>query len=259
MVSFRTNTYRTNTYGIGVSTVRGKVRSKMINGHRYIALPHNSEYTIHLINNSPKRCNVDLFIDGKKMGGWRIDAQRKISLERPANLNKKFTFVKEGSWQAQMGGITSGASKNGLIEARFTPEKDRFYDDYYTNSEGNSFNNALPNSGSFSNSLRNSAPSNSLDNYSSGATVFGGNSHQQFTTASHMEEDTSNTVTHYVRLIVNGNCFGGDEGIVPPRIDATPWAQYGGYRSRHDGWESYHTGYYSDSDEESRYMVEMAN
>jgi hypothetical protein len=37
------------------------------------------------------------------MGIWRIDAHDSILLERPSKSSRKFTFVKENSWQATQG------------------------------------------------------------------------------------------------------------------------------------------------------------
>jgi hypothetical protein len=56
------------------------------------------------------------------MGKWRLNGHDSISIERPSKMNKKFKFVKENSFEATVGGITTGANKNGLIRAVFYPE-----------------------------------------------------------------------------------------------------------------------------------------
>lgn len=46
-----------------------------------------------LENNTNKRCNATL---------WRINQNSKIELERPSKSNRKFIFVEENGWQAEI-------------------------------------------------------------------------------------------------------------------------------------------------------------
>ncbi|VBB18797.1 hypothetical protein YASMINEVIRUS_1329 [Yasminevirus sp. GU-2018] len=207
-------------------------RSFTENGHTYYSVPHNKEYAVRMINNSDLRVNATLKIDGEVMGVWRINQYADVIIERPSHSNRKFTFVKESSWQAGMGGVKQGDVKNGLVEVTFTPEKRTLvYNDFESPYINSSFSDSLSmgaNRGSFgaqlesqgfsgsrklfsdsasshresTNQMFNSAP---RVNYSAGATVLGDDSSQRFGTASHMIEDTTRSVTKRVRIVVAEN------------------------------------------------------
>lgn len=111
------------------------------NGHTYFSVPHNKEYAIRMINKSDLRVNALLKIDGEIMGRWRINQYSDVLIERPSHSNRKFTFVRESSWQAGMGGVKQGSVKNGLVEVIFTPERRTVM---YDNSDYVSFTNSIP-------------------------------------------------------------------------------------------------------------------
>lgn len=188
-------------------------------GYKYYVVPHNKEYAVRMINNSDLRVNALLKIDGEVMGRWRINKYSDILIERPAHQNRKFTFVRESSWQADMGGVNKGSDKNGLVEVTFTPEVRTIWtansrneddsDSYYQlnesrsrSSKSNFFDSATPQSAN----IRSVLPMNnsiSTNSYSTGATVLGNDSSQKFSDASYMIEDVSRAVTKRVRLIVS--------------------------------------------------------
>ena len=64
---------------------------------------------------------MDVSIDGYDVGEWAIDGGEELSIERPVNEAKKFTFyrVKAAPKEA---GIKSGRSENGIVKCVFTPE-----------------------------------------------------------------------------------------------------------------------------------------
>lgn len=210
-------------------------------GFKYYTLPHNKDYAVRMINNSDLRVNAVLKIDGEIMGKWRINTFSEILIERPTHNNRKFTFVRDNSWQADMAGVKSGSSKNGLVEVTFIPEKRTFtfaknnsYNDTFgdfdmiNDMDGNMYDNrcemklgaksqsytsplnnresrSLSSFGLQSNNINNSNNSNNFNNFnnfSAGATVLGDDSSQRFTDASHINEDMDNTITKRVRLIV---------------------------------------------------------
>lgn len=200
-------------------------------GHKYYALPNNKEYGIRMVNNSDLRVNATLKIDGEVMGKWRINKYSDILIERPSHNNRKFTFVRDNSWQAGMAGVKSGAYQNGLVEVTFTPEvrSYRSRDDdsrdgwqpYSTNfgddsrdylqshTITNNNNSFTPQSASLmressnrSNRSNKSMNFSSTNSYSAGATVLGDDSSQKFNSASHINEDTSKSITKRVRLVV---------------------------------------------------------
>lgn len=203
-------------------------------GHTYYALPHNSSYKVRMTNNTDRRANATLKIDGENMGTWRLDAYSDVTVERPSHNNRKFTFVRETSWQAKMGGVAKGVSENGLVEVTFIPEiKSSFFDDSDSImfdaaprfNSGRAFGRSFAESDMMSNGLSglrqqsysstnqmneslsfnsmNRASANS--SYAVGGTVLGGNSSQRFSTASHITEDHSRKQTKCVRLVVTQN------------------------------------------------------
>ena len=86
-----------NGFSVNIRSTDSKVNSFDMNGHRYVSLDHDSTYSVLLSNSKhARKCDATLYIDGEKMGKWRIGPYGKISLERPVNISKKFRFVKEG-------------------------------------------------------------------------------------------------------------------------------------------------------------------
>lgn len=230
-----------DSYNIIITTTDRSITPQIRNEHAYYPLKHSSNYQIRLGNNTDKRCNVILFIDGKKMGKWRIDAYDSIKLERPSQSSRKFVFVKENSWKGEMGNVRNRAMKNGLIEAKFIPEQN------YDRNRWDSFSNSSIDNGVRQNcrkfGIHQSFGENMNDcNYnSSGATILGRNSQQHFNTASRMEEDHNRSVIKRVRLVIDNridhhrlpyapiytvdnpspcrNCWKQKQDKIPPRID----------------------------------------
>lgn len=209
-----------SNYILEIEVDNGYLSPKMINGYKYYALEHNTDYKVKLINNSSARCNVELSIDGEMIGKFRLNAFSQGLIERPVKNNRKFVFVKENSYEANMGDVDVGASKNGLVEAKFIPE---LYNKYYEEdtlfcagtecvsqsikkSKGLSYTNSVNESQSRSFNADYVSPSkdyfSSYENISAGATVLGEKSNQNFNNASYMEEDLNNTTTKRVRLVV---------------------------------------------------------
>lgn len=160
-------------------------------GHTYYTLPHNTSYKVKMSNNTHLRVNARLKVDGVCMGVWRIGPYSDILVERPTHSQRKFTFVKENSWEAKMGGMNAENNNNGLIEVAFTPElKTAQYHDNRITKQCMTFNSAR----SFS---------DSLSNYSVGGTVLGDDSSQRFDSASRMIEDESRRVIKRLRLVID--------------------------------------------------------
>ena len=203
-----------NNDGSGINIISKEFEKFNRDGHKYYCVPHGKEYYVKMINNSDLRVNAILKIDGEVMGKWRINEFSDILIERPSHSNRKFTFVRDNSWQAGMAGVSSGAYKNGLIEVTFTPEvryksQDGLFKYTMTNEESHrNFFDSMPQTDSIR-SINSSANFNSImpqaqssNSYSSGATVLGDDSNQKFSSASHMTEDSSKSVTKRVRLVV---------------------------------------------------------
>lgn len=183
----------TNNHGL-FSNNHDSVTSFSDNGHKYYSLHHGSEYKVKMTNNTINRVNALLKIDGVQMGKWRIDPFSDIIIERPADNQRKFTFVKETSWEAISGDVIRGDSNNGLIEVTFIPEL-RMRASFYP-----------PTNSLISNSFSSNSYSSSA--YSAGATVLGEDSRQSFGlcpkgSATNIYEDHTQKVTRRVRLVVS--------------------------------------------------------
>ena len=92
---------------------------ELSSGH--VRMYHKSKYSISLSNSSERRCDVEVEIDGKLVGVWRVSGKKTVILERPANDYGHFTFYKIDSLEARKAGIT-GHEKIGLISVLFKPE-----------------------------------------------------------------------------------------------------------------------------------------
>lgn len=225
------------------------------NGHTYYTLTHNSEYAVRMINNYNLKVNATLKIDDEIMGKWRLNGDSEILIERPAHNNRRFTFVKDNSWQAGMSGVRRGADTNGLVEVTFVPERvyvrsnNTYYGQGITNNNISYKTNRIAESNSLQSnfdSFNGSGLTNSL-NYSSGATVLGDASSQNFDKASFIEEDLLKSVTKRVRLVVaedrkpfvsikNKKPVVNYDDPIPPPIDRrypqpTPWINHNTYIS----------------------------
>jgi len=111
-----------NNFSLGVDSESG-VGEVMRSGYKYATLNHKSEYSVLLVNNHSSRCDVDLEIDGKKVGTWRLGPNQQVKLERPSGIARRFTFFKEETTEARDLGIVKGKKDNGLIKATFRPER----------------------------------------------------------------------------------------------------------------------------------------
>lgn len=184
------------------------------NGHTYYKMHNRENYKVILRNDSDRRANVELYIDGEKMGKWRIDSYSHITIERPSDVNRKFVFVRENGWEAKMGGVRINQASNGLIEAKFIPEKvyDQapylFNESYNGNRGGRQKQSSYEFDAGMDKMYEGSHQmySNNLSSsFSAGATVLGGDSSQSFGVAGFMTEDRSKIVIKKVRLVLNND------------------------------------------------------
>lgn len=160
---------------------------------QFRTLKHGEEYKIVCRNNLNVRCDVKLSVDGLQVGKWRIDGRSTIYIERPAGVERKFTFVKEGSGLAYSSGLQAHRD-NGLIEAVFHPEKiiivPKSFNSHHLVAQG----------------LVAEGPAKRgpvAEGYSSGGTTLGAQSKQTFGTASALDSiDQEKITTLRLRLIV---------------------------------------------------------
>jgi hypothetical protein len=93
-------------------------------GHAEI--PHGTVYAIRLGNHTGRQCDAEVVVDGKPVGGFRIDAFGSITLERPAHDTGRFTFYRAGTSEAAAAGEANVATDSrGLVQVTFQPERYR--------------------------------------------------------------------------------------------------------------------------------------
>lgn len=202
-----------NGFAVKISCDNNNAEKVMMNGTEYFALDHGSEYKIQMSNHTKTKCDAEVYVDGDKIGLWRINSYSTISIERPTNIKRKFIFYDEKSGDAQSAGINSGKSTNGLVKVIFKPEliqKYRHCNDYY-------LDHSSPQLLSFSNSVN--------ESYGSGATALGDNSRQTFgNTSQIVNVDHSRVTTIQTRLIVR-NGSNQKPISINKAMNATPYPQ----------------------------------
>lgn len=106
--------------GITSSTDHEKIKRGESN---YVALPNGTEYQIELSNTRSTDAMVEVYVEGDSIGTWFIPAHDRITIERPADTARKFTFFSEGDSRATQAGVVYGAENNGLVKAVFYPKQ----------------------------------------------------------------------------------------------------------------------------------------
>lgn len=87
----------------------------------YVAMRHDTKYTVVLSNSGDVRCDAEVEIDGKSVGIWRIQSHDSMVIERPVHDAGCFTFYKIGTREARKAAIVR-SDKLGLITVIFKPE-----------------------------------------------------------------------------------------------------------------------------------------
>lgn len=229
-----------------------------INDGNYVVLKHLEKYSLVMENNRDRKCDVVVYIDGDKMGKWRINKYDSITIERPSNKKKRFTFVKEDSWEAGVGGIEKGDDKNGVVTATFYPAKQSQSHSLYATrcmpkekSSGISrggMSKGMPRGGytmcdnraplqyqSFSSApVSNAGSLGMTSDFGSGGTVLQGNSDQRFGSVDSITDiDQSNVTELSVRLVVDKRSSPMSmpkpvyKNAIPPRMEESIPSIYG--------------------------------
>lgn len=221
-----------NGFGVEVqSTSRPEKLDR--DGFTYVALTHHSEYSLRLTNSRGTPCDAEVSIDGEVVGTWRVDSYSSAVIDRPVHTERKFTFVKEGSRAARIGGLNTGGSDNGLIEVTFKPQKGSFY--HVRGIKGVTWNKES--TLCTSNSAHADSANEELGvpmsaqsfGYQSGGTVLGDRSDQRFNTVSRLTDiDSRNVTTISLRLVASDSVSrdpeylpigGSKQTPKPPRWD----------------------------------------
>lgn len=94
--------------------------TELESGH--VRMKHGAEYSIDVVNDFDQPANAEIKIDGKLAGTWRIQAHGQIGIERPANAERKFTFYRSGSSEAEkLDSVHPTVS--GVVSVRVVPGK----------------------------------------------------------------------------------------------------------------------------------------
>ena len=153
-------------------------------------LSHGTEYKVMLTNShSSCQANAKVYIDGKRMGHFRLKTNSNIIIERPDDDQKarKLTFFSINSEEGRAGGLVR-SSELGKIKVEIQKERDPqvFFDSWSDDSgwfaEADWAGGAVPKRGR----LYAQCMTDSVDG-DVGGTALGRASKQKFYTASHIE------------------------------------------------------------------------
>ena len=112
------NSIYLNRFSLSI-LIDGEAAEKVIyRNANYYSMPDNTQYMIELANDNNVKADAHVFINGKKIGAWRINPYSKILVKSPSNSNQMLIMVKEN--------IQNGMSdpNYGLIKVEFRPEKE---------------------------------------------------------------------------------------------------------------------------------------
>jgi hypothetical protein len=171
----------------------------------YVELPHDTQYSLALRNNSVTlNCNATVEIDGKPIGTFRITPKSTITIERPLNDKSRFTFYKVGTSEFAASGLALYDPNLGLIKVSFTPEKAVVLRSLsYTLPEGNVIYYSDPRDPTLS-TWNTNRTTHSIG-VSAGGTGLSGHSGQEFVDAPDIFLDYSQTTTIHLRLVCAEN------------------------------------------------------
>ena len=114
MSTFKFTSVPDNNYLIDIYTKRGKINKFSRLGFSYYQLFNNEQYTIHITNNNPTRCDAHIWINKQKLCIMRINPYQTIIVNKNLiyNSNKYLSKIYNN-----INGLY-----NGLIKITFTPE-----------------------------------------------------------------------------------------------------------------------------------------
>lgn len=111
-----------NGFTVAIVTDGDQDKLKRADGD-YVAIDNNTEYKLKLSNYRNTDAMAEVFIENDNVGTWFIRSNDSIVIERPADTNRKFTFMKETDSRAIRAGVIPGESTNGLVKVVFFPKK----------------------------------------------------------------------------------------------------------------------------------------
>lgn len=163
----------------------------------YVQMQHGTEYALRLRNDRHVEADAIVRIDGTEVGVWRIPANRNITIERPASIERKFTFYKLGTSEADQAGLERN-NDLGLISIDFIPAKE------VLRGWAQTFGNPYSKGGSLEDtgySYESGSKGINPRGFSAGGTGLGDRSNQEFGQAMPIDRDYANQVTINLRLV----------------------------------------------------------
>ncbi len=200
----------------------------------YVPLENKSEYEIRLSNDNDTIADADLFIDGKFINGFRLEPHSSITVQRPPQTERRFTFVGEFTQEALETGNIPGKSQNGLLEVTFRlkrkiPKYVGLGEREYMPVSASQKKSTSPRRATSPSRKESQARSATAmeSRYSSGVTVLGRENHQEFITVTPIPpNEIAKTVTISLRLVVkNRRRRVVSPSRRPPRIDDIEWRE----------------------------------
>jgi hypothetical protein len=225
------NSVDLNGFSVEIVGSNGLVRKVYDMGHTYFAMPHGTEYKLQLGSSRNTRADAHVWIDGEKVGVWRIGPYGQITIERPANVARKFTLLTEGTSDAIGADIVTGNQDNGLVKVVFKPEFKQWSYPlcnevvYSTNSLESNRSYGIKQNCMLERHQESRQMYDSSSDFASAGTGLGEHSGQRFGQAEPLTSiDDANITTIYARLVVDrGPKYIGRKNIrhtteIPPRI-----------------------------------------
>lgn len=110
--------------GFGVKIITKNDQDKLQRGsYNYVALDNNTEYQLQLQNDRSTDAMAEIFVEGERVGTWFIPANKSISIDRPSDVARRFTFFSEIDSRAIGAGVVPGRELNGVVRVIFYPKK----------------------------------------------------------------------------------------------------------------------------------------
>lgn len=186
-----------------------------------------------MTNNTYLAADAYVEIDGEKVGVWRINPYDSTTIERPSQVNRKFTFVDENGSQANMAGIARRSHDNGVVKVKvkfgYDSQKYVKIDDIYMPKYNRAYcssNSKCETYGITEGNYTTQSESLFSNDYSSGVTVLGQSSGQRFVSATPLKNVRDGMEQIIVMRLVVDNQYKPYVSLkdmnkvkVPPRID----------------------------------------
>lgn len=231
--------------GFSVKIIGNGVDFFKKNDFNYFAVPHKGEYKIKLTNQRETKADAVVTVDGEEVGTWRVNPYSSITLERPANINRKFIFVAENSKIGRSTGVTPNSYNNGIISVIFKPAKKHFRS-FWGNMRG-AMENEIQfdcDTDSIYKNCSYSKQQSANQTFESGATILGDKTSQHFGSADHIYDfDKENFTTINLRLVIaKRKKYIPLKSInrstsMPPRIDDIDYIDNIDYLNRYDDFD----------------------